>query len=188
VVRTRQEDGTYRWHLADLDSTNGTFVRVSRFALSPGTELVFGMTRYRFESGQGISPHSSPPPPTDDGMQTAKPGANPVRRPSPIADIARLVEVTPQGDGAKVSLVRDEYRLGRDPSECAIVPQDDPFVSPRHARLYRAENGRWRVENDNSLNGVWVRLSKPLPVKVTCEFLLGEQRFILKVLGSRSGG
>ncbi len=156
IVRTTA-DGTTAWQLADLGSTNGTFVRVSRVALIPGTEVMFGQTRYRFDA--------NPPP-------TARPGAG---RPS-------FVEVTPMGDGTRVALLRDEYWLGRDPLECGIVPRDDAFVSPRHARVYRTDSGRWLVENHGSRNGVWVRLALPLRVGNSCQFLLGEQRFILKIL------
>jgi len=182
IARMRLDSGAFRWHLADLGSTNGTFVRVSKVMLLPGTEVLFGHTRYRFDTGQTPAEPTAPPPPAVDALMTARPGSQMLRRPAMPIVVPSVVEVTPGGDGPKISLIRDEYWLGRDPNECAIIPTDDPFVSPKHARFFKGENGRWRVENNRSRNGVWLRLTQPLPVEGTCQFLLGEQRFILKVL------
>ncbi|HEX3150821.1 MAG TPA: FHA domain-containing protein [Gemmataceae bacterium] len=179
IVRTRLENGHFRWNLNDLGSTNGTFVRVASMALLPGVELMFGQTRYRFESSQIAA--KAAPPSTLEGQMTARPGA-PLPRPAAEASHPALVEITQTGDGPRIALTRNEYWLGRNPAECAIVPRDDPFVSPRHARIFKGDNGRWRVENSNSRNGVWFRISQSLPVNGLCQFLLGEQRFILKVL------
>ena len=92
IVRTRAENGQFRWHLADLGSTNGTFVRVSKVALLPRVELMFGQTRYRFESGQT---QPKPAPPTIlDGQMTVRPGTpqprvgGENRRPCPRGDHA----------------------------------------------------------------------------------------------------
>jgi FHA domain len=165
--------------IADRSGTNGTFVRVSKVSFLTGTEVLFGRTRYRFESGQAAI--SQPPPSTvSDSQMTVRPGGAPLARHSGFAQPA-LVEVTQAGDCEKIALTRDEYWLGRDPSECAIVPRDDPFVSPRHARIFK-EAGRWRAENNRSINGIWQRITQPLPVESLCQFLLGEQRFIFKVL------
>jgi hypothetical protein len=62
-----------------------------------------------------------------------------------------------------------------------VVPPDDPFVNARHARLRRDAKGRWHVENNRSVNGVWLRIDQPLPLEGSCQFLLGEQRFIFRV-------
>lgn len=186
LSRVPADGGGFRWQLADLGSTNGTFVRVDRLQLHPGTEVLIGRTRYRFEAAITAPTPVAPPPPPVETMQTVLPGAAPltrsvggVRPPDPAP---ALVEVTPGDDGAKVTLIRDEYWVGRDHNECGIVPADDPFVSPKHARLSRDANGRWQMQNNRSVNGLWIRLVKPLEVKTSCRFQLGEQRFILKVL------
>ena len=184
IVRTRLENGTFRWQVADLGSTNGTFARVSKLNLAHGSEVLFGQTRYRFDAGLPAAPAPAPPPPPVDQFTTLRPGSSPLIRLPSVVEIPKpaLVEITPAGDGERIALIRDEYWLGRDPMHCAIVPRDDPFVSPRHARIVKGENGRWRVENNRSRNGVWLRMAQPLPVNEMCQFLLGEQRFILKVL------
>src|SRR5947209_14794544 len=42
------EGGRQSWYLTDLDSTNGTYVRVSEALLRDGQELLLGSRRYRF--------------------------------------------------------------------------------------------------------------------------------------------
>ncbi|OWK37822.1 FHA domain-containing protein [Fimbriiglobus ruber] len=181
IVRARLETGGYRWFIADLGSTNGTFVRASKINLAVGSEVLFGQTRYRFDAGQPAAPA---PPPVLENFMTVRPGSSPLLRLPSVVESAppSLVEITATGDGERIALIRDEYWLGCDPTHCAIVPRDDPFVSPRHARIFKDENGRWRVENNRSRNGVWLRLTQRLPVEKMCQFLLGEQRFILKVI------
>ncbi|MCI0460514.1 MAG: FHA domain-containing protein, partial [Gemmataceae bacterium] len=56
------------------------------------------------------------------------------------------------------------------------------FANPRHARLYRDAKGQWHIANHKSLNGVWLRLVQPQPIETACQFQLGEQRFLLRVL------
>lgn len=181
ISRTRTESGSIRWQIADLGSTNGTFVRVSKLTLWPSTEVQFGQTRYRFDMPEPPAPPSASAPLLQVGEMTVRPGPSPLRAPIQAAR-PTLVQVTQTGDGTRIPLARDEYWLGLDPNECAIVPRDDPFISPRHARIFKGENGRWRVENNSSRNGVWLRIIQPLPVEGMCQFLLGEQRCILKVL------
>ena len=51
IVR-RLEGGRWHWYLHDLQSTNGTFVRVAGGILRDGQEMLIGGTCYRFESAQ----------------------------------------------------------------------------------------------------------------------------------------
>ena len=43
----------YRWSLVDLQSTNGTYVRVGQAILEHGQEFLIGCTRFRFEKPTG---------------------------------------------------------------------------------------------------------------------------------------
>ena len=54
-------------------------------------------------------------------------------------------------------------------------------MSPRHARFYRDTKGRWHVENGPALNGTWLRIDR-MALDSACQFQLGEQRFLFKVL------
>ena len=50
VVR-QFEKGQFRWHLADLQSTNGTYVRIpGKVPLKHGQEMLLGGGRFRFDA------------------------------------------------------------------------------------------------------------------------------------------
>jgi pSer/pThr/pTyr-binding forkhead associated (FHA) protein len=170
------EKGRHRWYLTDLESTNGTYVRVGKAALKHSQELLLGSHRYRFEAaagegGDGGGSNDEDAPRQTKGWEVAAAGGS---TPS-------LVELTSRGDGQRFLLNKPENWVGRDAGQCAVARPNDPTVSPRHARLYRDAKGRWFIENARSLNGTWVRLDK-VPIDGTGQFQLGEQRFLLRVL------
>jgi len=161
---TRQPGkGGWRWALNDLDSTNGTFVRVSNIALKPGQELLLAGRRYRFDLDAGVAPvgdHTLPWQAT-------------------VANFAAsLVEMLPEGDGQSYPLAPPEQTVGRDPARCAVAI-DDPFLDPVHARFFRDGRGLWQLASSGSLNGCWMRVGR-VTVGSACHFQLGEQRFMLK--------
>ena len=80
--------------------------------------------------------------------------------------------------GARFLLNRPENWLGKDAGHCQIVLSADPLVSARHARVRRQEDGRWVLENNKSVNGVWLRVDQ-ISFKGVCRFMLGEQRFVI---------
>ena len=175
IVRQRVPTG-YRWVLVDLNSTNGTFVRVGSTILRHENELLIGGGRYRFEGGAAPAP-VAPAPPANVPQQTTQAWTNePVRTLLPS-----LVELTPAGPVQRFQLTLPEYWIGRDPHGCTIVRADDVLVNPRHARLYRDAKGNWHVENNKSVNGVWLRVTEPMPLGSACRFRLGEQQFIFRV-------
>jgi pSer/pThr/pTyr-binding forkhead associated (FHA) protein len=171
IVRQKSGQG-FRWVLSDLQSTNGTWVRVGRTVLQPGSEVLIGRGHYRFEGA------TAPPPVADQGPTTTD-----VTRPwtaGPItALVPSLVEVTPGGPGQRTSLTLGEYWIGRDRS-CGIARPDDPTANPRHARLHRDARGQWHIENNKSVNGLWLRVEE-VPLGATCQFRLGEQRFLFRI-------
>lgn len=73
-----------------------------------------------------------------------------------------------------------EVWLGKDPGHCQMVLPADPFVSARHARIRCDEEGRWVLENNKSVNGVWLKIEQ-ITIKDSCRFMLGEQLFLLQV-------
>ena len=116
-------------------------------------------------------------PAADEARQTTQAWTNePVRTLLPS-----LVELTPAGPVQRFQLTLPEYWLGRDPHRCAIVRADDLLMSPQHARLYRDAKGNWHIENNKSVNGVWLRVTEPMPLGSACRFRLGEQQFIFRV-------
>jgi pSer/pThr/pTyr-binding forkhead associated (FHA) protein len=175
---TRQLDqGRYRWHLTDLQSTNGTYIRVNNGIVKHRQELLIGSRHYRFDAApQGAALAAEPAVPeeskgTTRGWQSVAP-----------ADLVpSLVELTPQGEGQRFFLTKSDNTIGRNATTCAVVIANDPLVSPQHARFHRDAKGRWHVENTKSLNGIWLRVDR-MPLETACQFQLGEQRFLLRVL------
>ena len=171
ITRERGE-GSYRWVIADLQTTNGLFIRVSRIALASGAEFLVGQGRYRFEA--------VPVPPGESASPGANHGSTPPGSANAFALLggASLAEVAPAGLGTRVSLTLAEYWIGSDPS-CVFRRDSDPFVEPRHVRLSRDGKGAWQAQHSKSLNGLWLRVPQ-VTVEEGCLFQIGEQRLRLK--------
>lgn len=172
LYRTSQ-GGRHTWHLLDLDSTNGTFVRVTTALLRDQQEILVGNRRFAFESEAAPTPTETERKVTQ-AWQVVKPGDAPPGTPS-------LVELTPAGDGRRFPLHQNELWIGSDPAACAVSVNDDPFVSARHAQLTRDERGRWYIRDGKSKNGTWLRIHE-ITLPATADFQAGEQRFQFKVL------
>jgi pSer/pThr/pTyr-binding forkhead associated (FHA) protein len=172
IVRQKHKDG-YRWVLTDLQSRNGTWVRIGNTVLRDQNELLIGRSQFRFEAS-GAAPAAPATPAAPAGATLAWPSG------SLALPGAALVDITPGGTGQRIPLTQAEYWIGRDPRQCAVARPDDPFANPRHARLHRDGRGQWFVENNKSVNGLWLRIDE-IPLGGTCQFRLGEQRFLFRV-------
>ena len=174
----RVENGSYRWYLTDLGSTNGTYVRVGDAILKHNQELLIGSRRYRFETP---GPHIAQ---SEEGAAARLGGQTGTSAWPEIASGkvgASLVELTIKGEGERFQLSDEENWIGRRVGRCNILITDDRLVSPRHARIYQDSRTRWHVENGKTLNGTWLRIDT-MALDSACQFQLGEQRFNLKVL------
>jgi hypothetical protein len=147
-----QVGATWRWQLMDLPGTTGLFLRVSRTLLADGAEILIGRSRYRFVSA-------------------ASSGSN----------FAHLIEMMPSRENARLPLTQAELWIGSDLA-CTIRCAEDPFVEPRHARIYLDLDGGWHAQNNKTANGLWLRVSQ-IAVDEACLFQIGEQRSRLKVGG-----
>lgn len=161
-----------RWHLADLNSTNGTYARISHALLEHGQEFIVGRTRFRFDHPRPEGA-SQRPASGDKATRPWQSNSNKGLAPS-------LVEVGTSGDGRRLIVTEKEIWIGKDVNYCQWVLSDDPFASARHARIHQDKEGRWVVENNKSLNGVWLRI-KRLAVNDSCRFMLGEQQFLVRI-------
>jgi pSer/pThr/pTyr-binding forkhead associated (FHA) protein len=167
----------YRWVLTDLQTTNGLFIRVSRTALADRAEFLVGTGRYRFEAPGSVLPETldSLPPGAREGSTRAL-GTDAAALLQPT-----LVELAGGKVLSRLPLAKPEYWIGSGP-DCAICRAGDPFVEPRHARLYRDANGAWHAQNNKSSNGLWVKVPQ-ITVTDSCLFQIGEQRFRLNAGG-----
>lgn len=168
LVRRRGPRGV-QWVLTDLRSTNGTFIRIGSSLLNNPSEVLIGRGHYRFEM-----PNTAPPATPTGGASTQNWTGG------LLAHMPSFLEVLPGGTGHRFPLGGAEYWIGRDRASCQIVRADDPFVSPRHARLYRNARGQWHIENNKSVNGVWLRIHE-VPLTGACQFRVGEQKFLLRM-------
>ena len=169
-IYLKRDRGQSIWHLKDLASSNGTFVRVSQMALRPGQLIMLGVRRFRIdvETGDFASQFTS------DHTQAWSPVTPPV-----AGSHTYFVDVDAGPDGKRYPLSGSEVRVGRDGQQCSIV-LDDPRVSPYHARIVQDGRGRWQLENRHSLNGVWAQIDE-IALDKGAVFQCGEQRFVFKL-------
>jgi pSer/pThr/pTyr-binding forkhead associated (FHA) protein len=86
---------------------------------------------------------------------------------------ARLIVIKGEGvDGVTYQLNGTEHVAGR--SEGAILFPDDPLLSPRHANFVY-QSGKLTVQDQGSVNGVFVRIKTPTALAPGGLFLIGEQ-------------
>ncbi|HKE15332.1 MAG TPA: FHA domain-containing protein [Kofleriaceae bacterium] len=87
---------------------------------------------------------------------------------------AKLVLIKGDGlDGISYSLAGDEHIAGRDPN-APLQFGEDPFMSPVHANFfYRMQH--LVVRDEESVNGVFIRIRGSVPIEVGDRFLVGEQ-------------
>lgn len=169
--------GRLQWRVRDLNSANGTFVRINTAMLKDGQEILVGSRRLRFNAAR--APAS--PAPAGGAARNSTQGWQAVTRETIDARHPSITELTPQGEGTRVPLDGTEHWIGSD-STAAVILADDPFISARHARLFENSQGRWHIDDGGSLNGTWLRVAE-VPVETHAEFIAGEQRFLVRVLG-----
>ena len=180
IIR-RWQDGSYQWFLVDLNSTNGTFLRVKKSLLRNRRELLLGGRRYEFRAADvvvpGVQRHSPPATSGTASTQTFRLSARDETTHRP-----RLVELCSDENGGTYGLPDgvESVIIGRDAEKCDIVI-DDPFLGRKEAKLFRDEQGRWEIEAVESLNGIWVRVER-VALESPAQFQLGEQRFRFEVL------
>jgi hypothetical protein len=169
-----EQHGKKHWTLRDLNSTNGTYAKILEGPLESGHHLVLGGKHYRFDDP--LSEARTRDPSADDDAEPTRRGVGNARG----MLVPSLVELTEEGEGRRLPLDHATSLVGRDPAVCGVAWPDDPMLSPKHARVYRDQQGAWRIEDLGSRNGVWLRVQK-VRFRRTSHFQLGEQRFILKL-------
>lgn len=127
-------------------------------------------------AARSVSPHD----------RTIGPGAA-VSPPSveeePEQLLARLVSVRRDGtDGDSHEIREESFDLGR--TEGQLSFSEDPYLSPRHCRLF-LRDGKWVLQDLGSVNGVFVRFTRPRPLVDGDHLLLGKQVLRFGQLGDK---
>jgi pSer/pThr/pTyr-binding forkhead associated (FHA) protein len=121
---------------------------------------------------QEVSPAPAPPPAPSAPARPlpAPPGGLRPQKPQAAAQL--IVVVEDGSDGKAFDLTGPETVIGREEGEIHLF--DDPYVSPRHARLVE-QGAEWRVEDLRSANGVFLRTRGRVPLQGGDLILLGSQ-------------
>jgi hypothetical protein len=90
-----------------------------------------------------------------------------------------LEEVAPEADRV-LPLERADVWLGRIPECAPLHLGGDPMVDRQHAKMSRRSDGDWRIEDNDSLNGTWIRMSQVV-VRSRAEILVGEQVLVVDI-------
>lgn len=100
--------------------------------------------------------------------------------PAPSVAPARLVSILKDGsDGQTFPVQQETLDIGRLEGEVAL--SDDPYLSPRHARV-RRQGEHYYVRDLDSVNGVYVRLRESMDLVHGDTMLVGQQVLRLEVL------
>lgn len=114
---------------------------------------------------------------------SAQPRAPEPAKPAASADPRErgaLVSILKDGsDGRRFPVYDDQTDIGR--TEGQVVLGDDPYLSPRHARL-AFRNGQPVLRDLDSLNGIYFRVRDPVDVSDGDMLLLGQQVLRFEVL------
>jgi len=127
----------------------------------------------------------------DPGVAASRPtpaqGAPAIADRAPAAS-ARLVTLLKDGsEGRSIPLSEGDADIGA--SEGEVTFPDDPYMSPRHARV-SCRGGTYSVRDLDSVNGVYVRLREEVELRDRDTVLIGQQvlRFELLQEGELSLG
>jgi hypothetical protein len=164
-IRRTSWKGGFQWHLHDLNSVNGTFVRCVRAVLHAKAIVILGARRFRLSNP--LKPDAVPVA----GHQTHLMDGKHI----PEAVWPVLAEASAKPGAVAFSLRSDRLVIGR-AGGGADIELDDPLLANRHAELKRLRDGTWMISSETTRNGIWVSVSA-VGLTPYCFFRCGEQRF-----------
>jgi pSer/pThr/pTyr-binding forkhead associated (FHA) protein len=86
---------------------------------------------------------------------------------------AKLTLIRGDGlDGVSFTLAGEDHLAGR--VDCPILFAEDPFLSPVHANFFYRD-GKLVVRDEQSTNGIFVRVTGSVEIALGSKFLVGEQ-------------
>lgn len=145
------DEPSFAWRLRDLESTNGTFVRVWQLELEGETEFRLGRGHYLWTSMIA------------DPQQGLR------------AECPTIVSLSEGGGKWEIRDQRPET-LGHVRADVSLRLADDPSLDDHHATISPIDGGRWVLCDHGSVNGTWQRVIE-LVLEDGTEILAGGQRF-----------
>ncbi len=123
-----------------------------------------------------------PEPGKEDVARTGPLGGAPAK----VVQAARLVAILKDGsEGQVYPLDGSPAEIGR--REGTVVLPDDPYLSPRHARI-SAQDGRYFLKDLASTNGIFVSIREPARLHHDDVVLVGQQVLRFDVLEEAEQG
>ncbi len=164
--------------LEDLNSRNGTYVRVRKEAdLRNGDHLLVGQIHFRFEvaatPAAGADPLIAEDVPAAGGFGPTAPFGG--KDPRVAARLFRVLQSG--GDGAVAMIGPAGLTIGREKGN--LVFRKDTTLSREHARIVVADGG-FRVKDLESRNGTYQRIRGIVDLLDGDVFRLGEQIFAVE--------
>lgn len=99
---------------------------------------------------------------------------------SPDTSVARIVTILKDGSEGQIYRISGATTdIGR--SEGNILLADDPYLSPRHARI-TLRDGSYYLRDLGSVNGIFYKLREPMALQSGDVVLLGQQVVRVEVL------
>lgn len=96
---------------------------------------------------------------------------------------AKLILIKGEGmDGISYHLNSTQHMAGR--AEGEILFTEDKWLSPRHANFAYGDDGRLKVRDESSENGIFIALRGSTPIAVGTVFMAGEQVFRVEEVGA----
>jgi pSer/pThr/pTyr-binding forkhead associated (FHA) protein/RNA polymerase subunit RPABC4/transcription elongation factor Spt4 len=147
-----------------------------------------GAISAREEPVKAASPPSQPAEPEQaskpaPAAQPASPSPVPAGTQAPSAGedvVGRLIVIRPDGsEGPEIPLTSGEHTVGRDSDKKAL--SNDPFLSPTHATFSFTGEG-FRVRDEGSLNGVFVRIREKIELEHGDMVRLGQELIRFELL------
>lgn len=163
-IRLTTSRGQRQWTLHNLESVNGTFVRVGNAMLADDTIIIIGSRRFRI-----MKPVAKEPEPPGEDTFRIDQQANSEQL-WPI-----LTESSGKPNCLRFPLQAPQLTIGRTGGGCHIQ-LDDPLIATLHAELVADPSGTWKIIGKKTRNGVWVNAAST-PLASCCFFQCGEQRF-----------
>ena len=161
------------WILEDLSSSNGVFVRLTEFPLRPGNEFLLGGTRVKVHGDTQFNRKSNETMPFWSAYTSE---TEHVLSKSELEVCSYMFSQ----ESCFLPLRGKRLQLGR-LADAAKTLSADPFVEPTHVVIQKTDPHSWKVVDQKSLNGVWLRVRRAVLSQST-SFILGEQRFRFEFL------